>query len=43
MEVRLLINPYLILRVMGGGMFALGDLLLTWRIFKAWQATRYSK
>lgn len=43
MEVRLLINPYLIMRVLGGAMFTLGDLLLTWRIFKAWQATKYKK
>jgi Nitric oxide reductase large subunit len=42
MEVRLIINPYLILRVMGGAMFTLGDLLLFWRFFKAWQATKSS-
>ncbi|TGE32960.1 cbb3-type cytochrome c oxidase subunit I [Desulfosporosinus sp. Sb-LF] len=40
MEVRLLLNPFLILRVLGGAMFTLGDLLLSWRIFKAWQATK---
>lgn len=40
MEVRLILNPYLLVRVMGGALFALGDLLLSWRIFKAWQATR---
>jgi nitric oxide reductase subunit B len=40
MEVRSRINPYLIIRVMGGAMFTLGDLLLVWRIFKAWQVTR---
>lgn len=40
MQVRLMINPYLIMRVMGGALFALGDLLLSWRIFKAWKATR---
>jgi len=40
MEVHLILKPYLIIRVLGGAMFALGDLLLSWRIFKAWQATR---
>lgn len=40
MKVRLILNPYLLIRVMGGALFALGDLLLSWRIFKAWQATR---
>ncbi|EGW36978.1 cbb3-type cytochrome c oxidase subunit I [Desulfosporosinus sp. OT] len=43
MEVRLLINPYLIMRVLGGAMFTLGNLLLSWRIFKAWQTTKYKK
>lgn len=40
MQVRVLINPYLIMRVMGGALFALGDLLLAWLVFKAWKATR---
>ncbi|MDR3543593.1 MAG: cbb3-type cytochrome c oxidase subunit I [Desulfosporosinus sp.] len=40
MQVRLIINPYLIVRALGGAMFTLGDLLLFWRIFKAWQATK---
>ena len=43
MQVSLIINPYLIVRVMGGAMFALGDLLLSWCILKAWQATRSKK
>lgn len=43
MEVRLLLSPYLIMRALGGAIFTLGDLLLSWRIFKAWQATRYRK
>lgn len=40
MQVRLLINPYLILRVFGGAMFALGDFLLFWRMLEAWLKTR---
>ncbi|HZW84052.1 MAG TPA: cbb3-type cytochrome c oxidase subunit I [Candidatus Deferrimicrobium sp.] len=40
MQVRFLINPYLILRVLGGSLFVLGDLLLFWRIFDAWRKTR---
>jgi len=43
MEVHLLLNPFLILRVVGGAMFMLGDLLLSWRIYKAWQATNSKK
>lgn len=43
MEVRLLLNPYLILRVLGGAMYTLGALLLSWRIYKAWQATNSKK
>ncbi len=39
MQVRLLINPYLMMRVLGGAMFTLGDLLLVWRIFEAWRKT----
>ncbi|MCB8817805.1 cbb3-type cytochrome c oxidase subunit I [Desulfosporosinus shakirovi] len=40
MHVRFILNPYLIIRALGGAIFTLGDLLLSWRIFKAWQATR---
>jgi len=43
MEVHSILKPYLIIRVLGGAMFALGDLLLSWCIFKAWQATRSYK
>jgi len=43
MQVRLLLNPYLILRAVGGAMFTLGDLLLYWRIIKAWQEMRRAK
>lgn len=39
MQVRMIINPYLIMRVLGGAMFALGDILLFWRIFGAWRKT----
>lgn len=40
MQVRLLINPYLLLRAIGGAMFALGDLWLFGRMFEAWRQTR---
>ncbi len=40
MDVRMIINPYLILRVLGGAMFTLGDVLLFWRIFEAWRKTK---
>jgi nitric oxide reductase subunit B len=40
MQVSSLLNPYLIIRVLGGSMFVLGDLLLSWRIFDAWRKTR---
>ncbi|AFQ46208.1 cbb3-type cytochrome c oxidase subunit I [Desulfosporosinus meridiei] len=43
MDVHLLLNPYLIVRVLGGTMFALGDLLLSWYIFKVWRATKSHK
>ena len=43
MEVHSILKPYLIIRTIGGAMFALGDLLLSWRIFKAWQITRSYK
>ena len=40
MEVRMVLNPYLLTRVLGGTLFALGDFLLVWRIFAAWRQTR---
>jgi nitric oxide reductase subunit B len=43
MQVRMIINPYLIIRVLGGAMFTSGDLLLFWRIFNAWRKTRHNK
>lgn len=43
MDAHLLLNPYLIMRVLGGTMFTLGDLLLSWYIFKAWRATKSHK
>ncbi|MDP4126797.1 MAG: cbb3-type cytochrome c oxidase subunit I [Bacillota bacterium] len=43
MQMRLLLNPYLIMRVLGGSIFTLGDLLLVWHILKAWKATRSNK
>ena len=39
MEVRLFLNPYLILRVLGGMVFTLGDLLLSWHIYITWRTT----
>jgi nitric oxide reductase subunit B len=39
-QVSQYINPYLILRVMGGLLFTVGDLLLSWGIFKMWRETR---
>lgn len=39
MEVRLSLNPYLILRVLGGMVFTLGDLLLSWHIYRTWRTT----
>lgn len=43
LQVNALVNPYLILRVLGGLLFTAGDLLLSWRIFKAWWETRPAK
>lgn len=43
MQVRLIINPYLVLRVLGGVMFTLGDLLLFLRILNAWRGTKPPK
>ena len=40
MEVHSLLKPYLIIRLLGGVMFGLGNLLFSWRIYKAWQETR---
>lgn len=43
MQVRMQINPYLITRVLGGAMFAVGDILLFWHIFEAWWKTKSYK
>ncbi|KLU58636.1 nitric oxide reductase subunit B [Peptococcaceae bacterium CEB3] len=40
MQVSLLLTPYLLARVLAGGMFALGDFLLIWQIYAAWWRTR---
>lgn len=40
MQVRMMLSPYLFMRVLAGGIFTLGDLLLCWRIFQAWRETR---
>ena len=40
MEVHLALNPYLILRVLGGIVFMLGDLLLSWHIYRTWRTTK---
>ncbi len=40
MQVMQLVRPYLVLRMAGGGLFTLGDMLLGWQIFKAWKQTR---
>ncbi|MDA8440905.1 MAG: cbb3-type cytochrome c oxidase subunit I [Peptococcaceae bacterium] len=40
MQVSAVINPYLILRVLGGSLFALGDLLLFGVLFGAWRQTK---
>ena len=42
-QVSSVINPYLIMRVLGGLLFTLGDLVLSWRIFKTWWETRSMK
>jgi nitric oxide reductase subunit B len=38
-EINRLINPYLMIRGLGGAMFTLGDMFLCWRIIKAWRET----
>lgn len=43
MQVRLQLTPYLVIRAFGGTLFMLGDLLLSWQIYKAWKATRLAK
>ncbi|WP_407313002.1 cbb3-type cytochrome c oxidase subunit I [Desulfosporosinus sp. SB140] len=43
MQVRMLLNPYLIIRALGGAMFTLGDLLLAWGFYKTWKATKSQK
>ncbi len=40
MRVMALVQPYLALRLLGGGLFTLGDMLLGWQIFKVWKETR---
>jgi nitric oxide reductase subunit B len=37
MQVQVLIHPYLLFRVLGGAVFALGDILIFWCIFAAWR------
>ena len=39
MQVTSVINPYLILRVLSGSLFTLGDIILTYRIIKIWWET----
>lgn len=41
--VSTIISPYLLLRALGGLLFTLGDLLLTWIIFKTWWERRQIK
>ena len=43
MQVFFLLQPYLIARFLGGGLFTLGDLIFGWQVFKAWKLTRPSK
>lgn len=43
LQVNTLINPYLIIRVLGGVVFTLGDMLLSLRIVKTWRETRHVK
>lgn len=43
LQVKTIINPYLIIRVLGGLVFTLGDMLLSWRIVKTWWETREVK
>lgn len=40
MQVMPLLKPYLIIRMIGGVLFTCGDLLLGWRVFKAWKETK---
>lgn len=40
MQVRFHLTPYLLARVLAGGVFALGDFLLIWQIYTAWWRTR---
>lgn len=42
-QVKTIISPYLIIRVLGGLIFTLGDMLLSWRIIKTWWQTRPAK
>ncbi|AFM39994.1 nitric oxide reductase large subunit [Desulfosporosinus acidiphilus SJ4] len=42
-KVRMLLNPYLMIRALGGGIFALGDLLLFWLFYKTWKQTKVKK
>lgn len=43
LRVKMIITPYLIVRFLGGLIFTLGDMLLSWRVFKAWCETRQAK
>lgn len=43
LQVNTIISPYLIIRVLGGLLFTLGDMLLSWRIFRTWWETRQAK
>ena len=43
MQVQAHLKPYLIIRALGGSLFAMGDLLLTWSIFKIWRKSRKRK
>ena len=40
MEVQSLVHPYLIIRALGGSLFALGDLLFGWQVYKVWKETK---
>ena len=42
-QIKTIVSPYLIIRVLGGLVFTLGDMLLSWRIFKTWWETRAIK
>ncbi len=43
LQVKTLVSPYLIIRVLGGFLFTLGDMLFSWRVFKTWWETRQVK